>query len=41
MIDFVEKLPTEWQPKWDRMRLNSERALKLPTSKLIFTTLPF
>ena len=28
-------------PKWDRMRLNSKRALNLPTGELIFIALPF
>ncbi|OQE28558.1 hypothetical protein PENSTE_c003G08400 [Penicillium steckii] len=29
MIDFVEKLPAEWEPKWKSMVMNSKKDLRL------------
>jgi hypothetical protein len=37
MIDFVEGLPTEWQQKWDDIRLNSGHDYS--TSKLTFNVM--
>ncbi|KAI9738413.1 MAG: hypothetical protein M1834_008916 [Cirrosporium novae-zelandiae] len=34
MIGFVEKLPTEWLPKWNCMRLSSQHILEPEESKL-------
>ena len=29
MIDFVGELPSEWQPKWEQLRLDAGRDLEL------------
>jgi len=29
MIDFVGELPPEWQPKWEQLRLDAGRDIKL------------
>lgn len=28
MICLVEKLPAEWQPKWEKMKMDSKRTLE-------------
>ena len=28
MVGFVEKLPAEWQPKWEKMKMDFNRTLK-------------
>lgn len=33
MIGLVEELPKKWKPKWEHMRLNSKRKLKLRGSE--------
>ena len=33
MTGFVEKLPTEWQQKWESMQMNSEHELEVDDGK--------